>query len=161
MENEEVICPLDANHCIKKSKLSWHVEKCRRNFKPESLEVCRYNSDHVFKKQDKKLKQHYLDCKDKVIYEKNQAKKVQQMVTDVKSLSISEQQQDEEEDWDLLPVYEVKLNTESKQVLRTIQNAPRAERKQFRQQERERLRNLEEKAGQTKQGSAIPGMQYK
>ncbi|XP_063707004.1 gametocyte-specific factor 1 homolog [Culicoides brevitarsis] len=149
---EKVIpCPYNPSHMILPHRMQTHLTKCAKQHPHMKLEICPFNVTHRMRYAA--MKEHKLRCPDRVNFE--------QYLIDV-GTSKKEETQDSllmrqqiqfnpfmtpEESWDDLnvPTYDFKKAAESKNVLRSNNGMTKYERQVFREKERIRLNEIQEK----------------
>ena len=149
-------CPYDPNHKVSESRFQVHLVKCRRSHPDTDKVVCSWNSCHVVPEIE--LEEHERNCLDSIKFVKLKSP----VHSSVGSSSVDrwnlENQteghdrgvdyQEEEEDWgkeaNVKESYNPMRATENKILVRKIEGATPAQRKEFRKKERERIQKLEE-----------------
>ncbi|XP_055844941.1 gametocyte-specific factor 1 homolog [Episyrphus balteatus] len=143
-ENEEVICPYDIVHIIKRGRMQGHLMKCRRNYKNVPLVECPFNITHRINKPE--LDWHVQICPDRKSFENFKftvapnSRSIPSPVNVMPEIETTENWDDEED----VPTYDPKAYAANAPVLRLCQNAPPLERKFFRKAEHLRLKRLED-----------------
>ncbi len=68
-DEQRIKCPFDTRHEMPKSRLQWHLPKCKAKQDREALGlptfVCKFNSMHIFFEQELILA-HEADCESKL-----------------------------------------------------------------------------------------------
>jgi len=62
-----VQCPYNKAHMIKRSRVQYHLIKCKKNHPNVTLAICPYNASHHIPKEEEKA--HLFDCRDRRIVE--------------------------------------------------------------------------------------------
>jgi len=62
-----VTCPYNKFHQIRRARIQYHIQKCRKNFPEMDLAVCPYNATHHFPKSEERI--HLLECRDRRVVE--------------------------------------------------------------------------------------------
>jgi len=155
MEDDLVTCPYNKSHRIKKSRFAVHLEKCSRSDTSGKFRICNYNSSHHVKIEE--MKEHLLTCPDKIKIEASMFER-QLKAASVNMVLEKEPEQpvqyyEEEEDWDKLEcaTYQPQAAIMNRKVMRNIQNATPSQRREFRKQEAERFKKLEENGEPSKE----------
>jgi len=68
MNYEELVtCPYNKFHQIKKSRIQYHILKCKKSHPELELVICPYNATHHFPKSEER--EHLLSCRDRRVVE--------------------------------------------------------------------------------------------
>ncbi|XP_037960891.1 gametocyte-specific factor 1 homolog [Teleopsis dalmanni] len=130
-------CPYNASHRILESRFQTHLVKCRQQYKGEQKETCAFNHTHIVNKSE--LEHHLKTCVDRKHFERSiqePEKPISHPPPEFKPLP-------DGEDWDVdVQAYNPAEYATKAPVLRSLQGASKAVRKQFRNDERKRLRQL-------------------
>jgi len=62
-----VVCPYDPAHMIRRTRMAYHLIKCKEQHPGVNLAICPYNATHQFPVEHEKM--HLDSCKDRVIEE--------------------------------------------------------------------------------------------
>ncbi|KAH8282076.1 hypothetical protein KR054_005344, partial [Drosophila jambulina] len=131
-----VVCPYNSTHRLMPSRLAIHLARCARNYPSLKLARCPFNATHLYLVVD--MKAHVVNCPDRAT-----------MVDHVKLPSTESEPQkffvDSTENWDdepPAPTYKPKVHCDSAFIIRNLQGAPQAERREFREKERMRFKTL-------------------
>ncbi|XP_054285787.1 uncharacterized protein LOC129002187 [Macrosteles quadrilineatus] len=142
-----VICPYDRAHEIRKGRMQFHIEKCRRNFPGSDLVECPYNKIHMIPEPE--LNYHIEEeCSDRRNWERY-THDDEVAVCPVKDLVPvnAATLPDGDENWDNFEAQgsvlnNIKSEAQEKPILRMLQVASKASRKKFRMEERKRHGDL-------------------
>ncbi|RZF32249.1 hypothetical protein LSTR_LSTR009478 [Laodelphax striatellus] len=150
---DEVTCPFNPAHVLVASRLGNHLIKCAKNYPDIDKVKCLYNSDHIVPKHE--LEHHMETCPNRKVMD-TYAFKVGNSECPVKNaVPIHVEVPDCGEDWDSAPAASplevINENIAQKPVMRVlaVNGRTKSERKQFKLQEQQRLRRLEEEAKKT------------
>ena len=133
MEEELESCPYNPLHTIKRSKMLYHIVRCRRSL-PAHLSVCEYDMHHLIHKE--KMEDHYRNCpaKRQAMVEYEETKKVGCLAL---PRPPSPPQIEMDEDWGEeadrcnRASYDPQLAIEQRMVLRSLPDSTRGQRKEF------------------------------
>ena len=139
MEEELESCPYNPAHTIKRSKMLYHIVRCRRSL-PAHLSVCEYDLHHLVHKE--KMEDHYLACPSKrqAMVEYEEIGKRCLALPRPPSPPQIEMDEDwgEEADRCNRASYDPQLAIEQRMVLRSLTDSTRSQRKEFKHAEKEK-----------------------
>ncbi|XP_015113122.1 gametocyte-specific factor 1 homolog [Diachasma alloeum] len=146
-----VTCPLDKSHHILKSRLIFHLVRCKKNHDLSGKATCVFNSTHIVDKDE--LKIHHLTCLDRremqeFRYESDEAdqKQWEGIITLQDVVKVHEESSTYGESWDDDPVvgtYDPYKANENKDVLNTLMVASKSEKKAWRKYQRQKMAQFE------------------
>lgn len=136
---EMVTCPYNSSHRIRKYRMQIHLVKCKKNYPDSDLVPCDFNATHIVHKLE--LDRHYEQCEDRKNFELKTTETLNKAHNKyvIQKIEIAT-----DENWDDIdvPTYDPRKDTENRNVLRGINVASSSKRREFRQNERQRLREL-------------------
>ena len=126
--------------------------KCKRSYPDADVKVCSFNASHHVPTKD--LKEHERNCPDAMRFLSYQMKYEVRIISKppvAPAVDVYKRiHGDDDEDWDAEATIKESYNpykmTASKQVLRKIEGATESERREFRDQEKRRLDDLNKKS---------------
>ncbi|KAL0273987.1 UNVERIFIED_CONTAM: hypothetical protein PYX00_006533 [Menopon gallinae] len=77
-----VCCPFEKSHVIRRHRLPYHLQKCKKNHPDVKLDACSYNFSHLISKTD--LVEHLESCPSKCWIESGRYNKVDDGVCEKK-----------------------------------------------------------------------------
>ncbi|KAG8247638.1 uncharacterized protein LOC124365760 [Homalodisca vitripennis] len=138
-----VICPYDKAHEIRRGRMQFHLDKCRKNFPNTDMIRCPFNSTHLIPKVEQEFHTKE-ECDSRTNWDRSNFEvgdvncPVKDLVS-VNAVSVP----DADENWDnyespvsVLSV--IKDQAANKEIFRLKQCESKAKRKNFRKQEKER-----------------------
>ncbi|KAF6207847.1 hypothetical protein GE061_016296 [Apolygus lucorum] len=142
-----VVCPYDKSHALIKSRMQFHLPKCRANYPNMEKATCPYNSTHVFNYVEMNYhKEHCTDKRvvDSFVYKVGDYAPPPGLQPVMNFASVGSEQQD---DWDAdqssySVLDDVKNGIKEKSVLVPLIGAAKSERKAHRLQERLRYQQV-------------------
>lgn len=146
MQEEDPLtqCPYNQSHVILKSRMQGHIVKCKKNYPMANKMVCPFNAVHHVDKPD--YQYHLSTCPDRRLIE---GYKYEFKESEHGDLTLAPYHQPsipaDEEDWDAetsVAAYDPALHVESAPIVRTLQGASKAQRREFRRKERLRMQRL-------------------
>ncbi|XP_018575795.1 gametocyte-specific factor 1 homolog [Anoplophora glabripennis] len=136
---EKIMCPYNPAHHIMRKRMNTHLSKCKRNYPESKLVECDFNVNH--KVPEPELQYHHENCPDR--------RKIEHTVYHEEGVPINkfpvhniEVQADESWDSYDVPSYDPVKYCETNVVIRRMDVASAAVRKNFRMEERHRLNEL-------------------
>nr|CAI5835179.1 unnamed protein product [Callosobruchus analis] len=130
------MCPYNPAHYILRKRMNTHLVKCKRSYPESKLVECDFNMLH--KVPEPELRYHHDNCPDR---KKIEVTVYQEEGADLNKYPIKTEAVPTEESWDDLnvPTYDPKKHCETKNVIRHLDVASAAKRREFRMQERKRI----------------------
>ncbi|KAH8397852.1 hypothetical protein KR222_003970 [Zaprionus bogoriensis] len=132
-----VTCPYDKTHRILPLRLAAHLMRCARNHTSSKLVRCPFNTTHMLRSDE--LQAHIYECQHRHTFMRFcYADKLPPETPHAAPVDVVEST----ENWDIEPPepsYEPQAYCEANKIVRDLQGAPRAVRRQFRQDERQRF----------------------
>ncbi|XP_055846126.1 gametocyte-specific factor 1 homolog [Episyrphus balteatus] len=136
LEDDEVQCPYNKSHIMKRKTLIPHLLKCRLKFPHAELIKCPFNTSHLIPEPE--FTHHVANCKDKAI--------IHQYKYNTLPVKIDEEHRQQveidcDENWDDTEAvdYDPKIYVSQANVIRTHIGDLPSVRKEFRKSERKRL----------------------
>ncbi|CAH2005205.1 unnamed protein product [Acanthoscelides obtectus] len=133
-------CPYNACHRIQKKRFAAHLYKCKLQHPHIKLAICDFNSTHHMPEDE--LNYHHEHCPSRTSIE---ALIYKEEGESSNQYSIQNIIVDTDETWDKFNVqtYNAEEKCLKRGVLRKLDVAPPSKKKEFRDQERERIKNVE------------------
>ncbi|XP_065157497.1 gametocyte-specific factor 1 homolog [Atheta coriaria] len=137
-----VTCPYNPSHRLLKHRFITHLVKCRRNHPDSPSAVCAFNSSHIVPAPE--LKYHMDNCPDR--------HQIDRVVTEAEGNThrieinfADDSSWDNGENWDQenTPCYNPAEYCENKMILRRLDIASKAQRRDWHQAERRRFQEID------------------
>ncbi|XP_066147527.1 gametocyte-specific factor 1 homolog [Euwallacea fornicatus] len=142
--DEQVMCPYNPAHFIRKCRMDVHLVKCRKSHKnSEKLAICDFNSKHRIPEPE--LKYHHQCCPNRNILELDISADdlAQSGPLQPNNCETSEVPIDTSWDDDDVPTYNPQEYCESRPILRRLDTQPAAVKRNFRIAERLRFNDFD------------------
>ncbi|KAK7865194.1 hypothetical protein R5R35_003915 [Gryllus longicercus] len=151
-DEEYIHCPYNTSHMILKSRMQYHLFKCRKIYRTANVEICPFNASHHVPAPE--IKFHLTICESRYL-----ADRTVYLPDDENPESrtwapkITPYLPPNEENWDQDDTNTCALTGENKDILnypifRNLPGATKSERKRFRKSERERMKKVKSNGGQ-------------
>ncbi|CAG9861813.1 unnamed protein product [Phyllotreta striolata] len=133
---EEIQCPYDKSHMIRRKWMNCHLTKCKRNHPETTLVECDFNFNHRIPESE--LQYHHQICPDR---RKLEIAVVKDDQVDLNKFPIINHNVPTEECWDNENVasYDPEKYCRDNEIIRRKDVASAAQRRQFRLEERKRI----------------------
>ncbi|EDW95942.2 gametocyte-specific factor 1 homolog [Drosophila yakuba] len=134
---EYLVCPYDSAHRIRPLRLNNHFIRCAKNFPSAKLARCPFNDNHLPSAAE--MQKHVFECSDRASMERF---KLPSVLPSVEPRP-REFSMETGEDWDAeppTPTYNSNIHCERNMVIRNLQGAPPAARREFREDQRKRFK---------------------
>lgn len=143
---EQIMCPYNSSHFIRRKVMNTHLVKCKKNYPEAKLVECDFNVIH--KIPEPELQYHHDNCPDR---KKIEVTVYQEDKTNLNKFPIHNVHVSPEDSWDTENVSTYKPDTycETREVLRHMDVQSAAKRRNFRIEERQRLSEVQ-KEGESK-----------
>ena len=148
-DDETRLCPYNKTHEILVTRWDVHLIKCRKQHPNSGIVICKFVSSHHIPKEE--IESHEKECAKNEINVGNAA--TLEPTFEIPDPMRAHRPGDFviDPEWEEeVPTYDPVANAMSKPVVRLMQNMTKRERKEGREQERRRLRSLEEAAKKEK-----------
>ncbi|XP_052846425.1 gametocyte-specific factor 1 homolog [Drosophila gunungcola] len=134
-----IVCPYDSVHRITPIRLANHLTRCAKNHSSSKMVRCPFNSNHLHSVGN--MKKHVIECPNRSSLERY---KLPDMLPPVEPRA-SDFVVESSEDWDAeppAPTYNPQRYCEQECIIRKIQGKPPAARREFRERERRRFKEM-------------------
>ncbi|EDX03282.1 gametocyte-specific factor 1 homolog [Drosophila simulans] len=135
-----VVCPYDRSHRIRRVRMANHLSRCAKSHPSVKLFTCPYNSTHLYTAAN--MRNHVIECPN---YLPQEGCVLPSVFPPAEEPGPPEIPNETEEDWDAeppVPTYNPNIHCENKPIIRSLQGAPRAARRAFREKERKRIMDI-------------------
>lgn len=136
---EEILCPYNNAHLIRRSRMTVHLVKCSKNYPNQEMVLCDFNTNHRIPKPE--IQYHHETCPDR---KKIEIKIAVDQDDDDNKYPVVNFDIPTEEDWDqhVVPSYNPEEYCQQNAVVRNLKVQPPSMKKNFRAEERQRLGQL-------------------
>ncbi|KAI8043576.1 gametocyte-specific factor 1 homolog [Drosophila gunungcola] len=133
--DEYIVCPYNSAHRVLPVRLTYHLTRCARNYPLSKMVRCPYNTTHFHDVGS--MQEHIIECPNRTSSEPD---KLSPGEAGASNFIV-----ETSEDWDAdppAPTYNPLAHCEQHLVLRNPQGLPPAARREFRERERRRFKEI-------------------
>ncbi|XP_066142521.1 gametocyte-specific factor 1 homolog isoform X2 [Euwallacea fornicatus] len=141
---EQLMCPYNPSHYIRKSRMDMHLVKCRKSYQSsDKLAICDFNSTHRIPEPELPYHHHY--CPSRKVIELDICVEESSVIRQPKPIVHEASAVPVDSSWDdvNIPTYNPKAYCESRPIIRRLDTESAATKRNFRLAERQRFSKLQ------------------